>query len=339
MSSYAVQLVQQLVGQQNIITIPRAIIKLVGDHVAAAVLCQLLYWHGRMGEREFYKSDAELGFEVCASPYQLLRARKVLAEFGVTTTRRGIPARLYYKLDTEFLSNRLLSNLVTGDRETQEPSMSLDYTEDYYTEDYKSFVADEKAASADATMSANTDDQAQSQRPREEENQTPSPPGTDLAITPTQRGLNPHEPLRDSAVSTVSLVTRNDTAIESGSRRISRRGAAIDYEAMMAVYNDNCGALPRATTLTKQRRRRLAQLVAEHGDAATALLLDASRQVARDEFWVERGYGLDNLLRPGRVLEKAEKFRGKGGSLSAAERRMASTFANVLGAIGGPRHD
>lgn len=337
MSSYAVQLVQQLVGQQNIITIPRAIIELVGDHVAAAVLCQLLYWHGRMGGREFFKSDAELGYEVCASPFQLRRARMRLVAFGVTTTRRGIPARLHYQLDTELLSSQLLRNLTTSDRGTQQHSTSLDYTQDY-PRDLKPFVGDENSAPAYAAMSANADDQAQTERPHE--GKTLPTPGTDVAM-PAQGGLNPAEPLRDSAPApSTELVTRNDTTSESGSRRLSRRGAAIDYEAMMAVYNDNCGALPRASTLTKHRRRRLAQLVAEHGDDATALLLDASRQVAHDEFWIDRGYGLDNLLRQGRVLEKAEKLRGRGGSMSVAERRMAATFGRVLGAIGGgSRHD
>lgn len=115
--------------------------------------------------------------------------------------------------------------------------------------------------------------------------------------------------------------------------KLSRRGP--EFEVLLAAWNENRGVLPGAGRLNEARERALKRLVDEHGDEAVALLTDATRQVARDEFWIERGYGFDVLLRPGRVVEKAEKYRATSSPLSTGERRMATTAANIARAIGG----
>jgi phage replication O-like protein O len=118
-----------------------------------------------------------------------------------------------------------------------------------------------------------------------------------------------------------------------------RRGASIDYGELLAAYNDNCGGLPKASTLNTDRKRKLKKLVDEHDfHRALQLLQDATRQIAGDEFWLERGYNLDNLLR-GKVLEKAEKFRAMPVALGTGERRMAQTYMNIMDAISGYSHD
>lgn len=118
MASPAVNIVQALVGQDNTIVIPRVVVKLVGDHMTAAVLCQILYWHGKCGP-SFHKTDDELCEEVAVSEYQLRRARKALQDFGITTVRKGIPARLHYQVDIDAFTNKLLSFLGTGGEETK----------------------------------------------------------------------------------------------------------------------------------------------------------------------------------------------------------------------------
>ncbi len=141
--------------------------------------------------------------------------------------------------------------------------------------------------------------------------------------------VDPTDDENDTTLQTVKLSPRQ------GSGQ-ARRGAPIDYAALVAAWNDHCGALPRVSALNEQRRRAFKRLVAEHGyDEALSLLIDATKQVARDEFWLERGYGLDNLIRPGRVVEKAEKYRAAPKKLNAAELRMAKNAATIARAIGG----
>ena len=95
----------------------------------------------------------------------------------------------------------------------------------------------------------------------------------------------------------------------------SRRPASVVNE-LFEIFNNYRGKLPEAVKLNQKRTDRLTDLAKEYGaDEAGKLLADATQCVAQDEFWLERGYGLDNLLAaPGRVLEKAEKFRSGGGS-------------------------
>lgn len=86
---------------------------------------------------------------------------------------------------------------------------------------------------------------------------------------------------------------------------------ARDYEFLMEVYNNSSDGLPKVLQLNQKRRDGLDNLIKEHGfDGAAELLADATKFVAADEFWGVRKYNLDNLLaEPGRVLEKAEKYR------------------------------
>lgn len=86
---------------------------------------------------------------------------------------------------------------------------------------------------------------------------------------------------------------------------------AYEYESLLGIYNAHRGALAEVQKLSERRRDGLAALVKEHGlEEAGELLADATKFIATDPFWFERKFNLDNLLSsPGRVLEKAEKFR------------------------------
>ena len=104
---------------------------------------------------------------------------------------------------------------------------------------------------------------------------------------------------------------------------------ASEVEELFKIFNNHRGRLPEAVKLNQKRTDRLTDLIKEHGaDQAAKLLADAAQCVAQDEFWLERGYSLDNLLaESGRVLEKAEKFRsGVGPSHSGkAEHNSGKT--------------
>jgi hypothetical protein len=109
---------------------------------------------------------------------------------------------------------------------------------------------------------------------------------------------------------------------------------AANYTAFLEAWNYHRGALPAARSLDAKRKRGIDALRKEHGDSALALFEAAVQCVATDDYWVQQGYGLDNLLRAGRVLEKAEKFVANQG-MSAGDRKLATTASVIARAIGG----
>lgn len=98
---------------------------------------------------------------------------------------------------------------------------------------------------------------------------------------------------------------------ESVDSSVGSRRPALVVDGLLDIFNKHRGTLTEAVKLNQKRTDGFTRLLKEHGaDEAAKLLEDATKCVAQDDFWLERGYGLDNLLaEPGRVLEKAEKFR------------------------------
>jgi hypothetical protein len=96
------------------------------------------------------------------------------------------------------------------------------------------------------------------------------------------------------------------------------------HEAFAEAWNQHRGHLPATRSLDAKRKRAIDTLRKEHPTDALDLFRDATQCVAADEFWVQRQYGIDNLLRPGRVLEKAEKWRAGVTQLGEANIRMAT---------------
>jgi len=117
-------------------------------------------------------------------------------------------------------------------------------------------------------------------------------------------------------------------------QRGEERAPAIPYSEFLRLWNEHRGPLPGVTTINERRRRAIRQLVKEHGlQEALGLFRDATREVAADEFYVARQYGVDTLLR-GKVLARAEKFRSHRG-MSSGDRKLAATALQVARAIGG----
>ncbi len=131
----------------------------------------------------------------------------------------------------------------------------------------------------------------------------PASAGVSLSTSSSQ------EEVQDQVQNQTEEQTNGSAAAPVGSRR-----PASENGDFLEIFNNHRGKLPEARELNHKRRDGLRRLVAEHGaEAARVLLADAAKCAAANPFWLERGYGLDNLLsKEGRVLEKAEKWRSGG---------------------------
>jgi len=135
---------------------------------------------------------------------------------------------------------------------------------------------------------------------------------------------------------TSTLTTTNNGSTPSSTDLATTRSATptrAHPQAFLDTWNEHRGQLPAVQTMNRKRRDAVGQLVKEHDGEALALFRDATLAVAGDDFWLERQYGFDNLVRPGRVLEKAEKYRAGGTGLGDARLRMlarASRWAAAL---------
>jgi hypothetical protein len=258
MSSLAVQIVSKLVGQDNVITIPRAFVEALGSYETSAILSQLIYWHSKMG-KEFYKTDEDFCEELCLSVYQLKKARKDLEGFGVNTKRKGVPAKLYYSLDLELLANKLGEILLTGQTKINE--LEGKKSANYIQETTHKTKTEEKPSSL--TTLDNT--------------------------------------LPESEV--ISLLE------PSSEWPVNKEKNFVNFQAFLNIWNSFCGSLPKASSLNDKRKAGIKRLVKEHKHDALIRFQEAVQGVAADDWWIKNAYTLDNLLKKGRVTEKAEQYK------------------------------
>ncbi len=119
-------------------------------------------------------------------------------------------------------------------------------------------------------------------------------------------------------------VNVNDNERKPTSETLSASPTRELDQAFVEVWNEHRGNLPGIRSLDAKRKRGLKALRDEHGADALDLFRDSVQCVAADDYWVEKQYGFDNLIRPGRVLEKAEKWRAGPAQLGTANVRMAA---------------
>lgn len=124
-----------------------------------------------------------------------------------------------------------------------------------------------------------------------------------------------------------------DREIEVEKTLLSTSSTRAPDLSFVEAWNEHRGHLPGIRSLDAKRKRGLKALHDEHGTDALALFTDATRAVALDDYWVQKQYGIDNLLKPGRVLEKAEKYRAGGVQLGDANLRMATQVARWSDAL------
>lgn len=91
--------------------------------VAAVFLSQMVYWHNRMDGGWMYKTQADITAETALTRDEQETARKRLVALGVLEeARRGVPATMHYRINSERLEVLLLETTKPASKTTQEKS-------------------------------------------------------------------------------------------------------------------------------------------------------------------------------------------------------------------------
>ncbi|ELM7725518.1 hypothetical protein Q2P40_003870 [Escherichia coli] len=91
------------------IAFQRSFVRLGVGITGALLLSQIVYWQNRMKGNWFYKTQTDLEEETGLTRYEQEGARKKLVSCGVLEeAKRGIPAKLYFRINQERLEELLL---------------------------------------------------------------------------------------------------------------------------------------------------------------------------------------------------------------------------------------
>lgn len=91
------------------IAFQRSFVRLGVGITGALLLSQIVYWQNRMEGQWFYKTQADLEEETGLTRYEQEGARKKLVSCGVLEeAKRGIPAKLYFRVNQERLEELLV---------------------------------------------------------------------------------------------------------------------------------------------------------------------------------------------------------------------------------------
>lgn len=101
-------LVSQFLGQQNNISVPVPLVRMLGDYTAAAFVAQVTYWSDRTRDPEgwFWKTYEQWLEEMHLTNDQIRRCVKT-ANGLVEVKRAGVPARNFYRINRGLLVERL----------------------------------------------------------------------------------------------------------------------------------------------------------------------------------------------------------------------------------------
>lgn len=112
-------IIKQMSGQANMITVPRIYIEFTGDLTTAVVLNQIVYWSDKTKRTDgfFYKSYKEWTEEICLTERQVRYAVKKLKELGFLETElkkaNGAPT-VHYRFDYDKLLESILTKCQDG---------------------------------------------------------------------------------------------------------------------------------------------------------------------------------------------------------------------------------
>ena len=83
----------------------------ITEHLISGILLsQLVYWHYKMDEKEFYKTDADFADELKMSIKEVRSAKKILIQHRVIEYKaKGVPARTWYKIDMDRIRQLIAS--------------------------------------------------------------------------------------------------------------------------------------------------------------------------------------------------------------------------------------
>lgn len=91
------------------IAFQRSFVRLGVGITGALLLSQIVYWQNRMEGQWFYKTQVDLEEETGLTSYEQEGARKKLVSCGVLEeAKRGIPAKLYFRVNQERLEELLI---------------------------------------------------------------------------------------------------------------------------------------------------------------------------------------------------------------------------------------
>lgn len=111
----------------------------------------------------------------------------------------------------------------------------------------------------------------------------------------------------------VNVERRTLTVNENGEKTIVDSGKPepdAKWKPLLDAWNNNCGDLPKAHALNPKRRRELRKLItiAKKTDSDPVnLLAAATMAVAKNNYWLEQRYSLDNLLAGEKYVRYAEQ--------------------------------
>lgn len=96
--------------QEKPVAYHRIYAKITGGITAGILLSQILYWDLIMKHKEFFKTDKEFCDELSMGLYELKGAKKKLLDLDlITTNRKGVPAKTYYKVNLDQLISMITS--------------------------------------------------------------------------------------------------------------------------------------------------------------------------------------------------------------------------------------
>lgn len=100
--------VLQIIAKENFITYSKVAARKLG--VNAAVLLGQFCSYQNLAEGEFYREQSLISEDTCLSVYEIRKAVEVLTEAEILTVeRKGIPAKNFYKIDEDKLSELLIT--------------------------------------------------------------------------------------------------------------------------------------------------------------------------------------------------------------------------------------
>jgi hypothetical protein len=151
-------LIKNISGQKNIISLPRIFLKVAGDVVVGLFLSQCVWYSDKGGSHDgwFFKSNKDWQNEIGLSYAQVKRATAKLEEMGVLQTKlkkaKGAPTTHYY-VDMDALTKLILDFLEIRQSEgveNQESLKSQDFEESQKT------ITTLTPASTDTTLEGKT---------------------------------------------------------------------------------------------------------------------------------------------------------------------------------------
>lgn len=125
-------LIKELVGQNNILTIPRLFIDYTGSLDCALLLSQIIYWSDKNSYSEwFYKSYVEWKAELGLTQFQVARCVATLKRLGIIETKlkraNGSPTIHYHLLQPRF--SHSIIKFLNKRKSRKLINHNIDYTE------------------------------------------------------------------------------------------------------------------------------------------------------------------------------------------------------------------